>query len=208
MIHSSFVDIVSLAGKVAVEKAFPCIKIKWSFGRKPCAGLEKESGPGPLINSLAGMRPFLQRYGLSATEMGTLTCGAHGIAGSLNTKENSDIHDFQLATVSSGVEFIKKSKNQEWRLKHKNWYEDRSSSGSQKLGRFFTDLLFFPTTLRKVKDIGKVDESAELKQVERTLLGYNDASFNKAFGAVFAKMLLIGTQGTTLTPFSEGSATC
>ena len=208
MIHSLFVDIVSLAGKVAVEKAFPCIKIQWSFGRKPCTALEKESGPGPLINTLAGMRPFLQRYGLSATEMATLTCGAHGIAGSLNNKKDTGIHDFQLATVSTGVGFIRKSKNQAWRLKHNNWYEDHSSSVSPKLGRFFTDLLFFPTTLRRVKDVKTVDQSAELKQVEKTLLGYNDASFNQAFGAVVAKMLLIGTQGTPLTPFSEGSATC
>ena len=209
MIHFSFVDIVSLAGKVAVEKAFPCIKIKWSFGRKPCiTGKEQELGPSALINTLANMKPFLTRYGLSSTEMATLTCGAHGVAGSLNTKKNSDIHDFRFATVSSGVAFIRESITRVWRLKHKNWYEDSNSSGSPKPGRFFTDLLFLPTTLRKVKDIGNVDQSAELKQVEKTLLAYNDASFNKAFGDVFAKMLLIGTQGTTLTPFSGGSATC
>jgi hypothetical protein len=208
MIHSSFIDIVSLAGKVAVEKAFPCIKIKWSFGRKPCTtGKEQELGPSALINTLANMKPFLTRYGLTSTEMATLTCGAHGVARSLNTKKNSGIHDFQLATVSGGVKFIKESITRVWRLKHKNWYEDENASGSPKPGRFFTDLLFLPTTLRKIKDI-VVDESPELKQVEQTLLGYNDASFNKAFGDVFAKMLLIGTQGTPLTPFSEASATC
>jgi hypothetical protein len=91
------------------------------------------------------------------------------------------------------------------------------ASNPESLGRFFTDMLFFPTTLLKIKDAEKpkekfkiksIDQSAELKQVEQILLGHNEASFNKAFGDVFAKMLLIGTQGTTLTPFSEGSATC
>ena len=53
-----------------------------------------------------------------------------------------------------------------------------------------------------------VDRSSEIAGVEATLIRYTEASFNEAFGDVFAKMLLIGTQGTNLTPFSEGSATC
>jgi hypothetical protein len=114
MTHSLFVDIVSLAGKVAVEKAFPCIKIKWSFGRKPCTGNEKELGPSAFIETLAGMRPFLKRYGLSANEMATLTCGAHGIAGAVNTKKETGISNFKLATVSSGVDFISKIANIKW----------------------------------------------------------------------------------------------
>ena len=115
MIHSSFVDIVSLAGKVAVEKAFPCIKIKWSFGRKPCTGRESQGGPGPNIESLSQMRPFLRRYGLSAIEMATLTVGAHGVAGSVNTQSETGIASFRFARVSSGVEFIRSTINTQFR---------------------------------------------------------------------------------------------
>lgn len=42
-------DLISLAGKVAVELEFPCIRINWRGGRKPCsdnvAKKIKESGP-------------------------------------------------------------------------------------------------------------------------------------------------------------------
>ena len=122
MIHSSFVDIVSLAGKVAVEKAFPCLKIEWSYGRKPCTGKEKELGPNAFIETLSGMQPFLKRYGLSAIEMATLTCGAHGIAGALNREKTSNISDFYLARVSSGVNFIDKTANIKW-IREDDWYE-------------------------------------------------------------------------------------
>ena len=106
---------MSLAGKVAVEKAFPCIKIEWSYGRKPCTGNEEELGPSAFIETLAGMQPFLKRYGLTATEMATLTCGAHGVAGSMNHEKESDISDFTLARVSSGVRFIRQSANVIWK---------------------------------------------------------------------------------------------
>jgi hypothetical protein len=122
MIHSLFLDIVSLAGKVAVEKAFPCLKIEWSYGRKPCTGKEKELGPNAFIETLAGMQPFLKRYGLSAIEMATLTCGAHGIAGALNREKTSNISDFYLARVSSGVNFIDKTANIKW-IREDDWYE-------------------------------------------------------------------------------------
>ena len=78
-------------------------------------------------------------------------------------------------------------------------------------------MLFFPSTLRKIKDAEKfddehkitdIDESVVLKNIEKKLLSHDEESFNKAFGDVFAKMLLIGTQGTKLKPFSKGSYKC
>jgi hypothetical protein len=68
-------------------------------------------------------------------------------------------------------------------------------------------LLFFPSTLRQIAGAW-ADPSPELAATERTLLSYTESSFNKDFGTVFAKMLLIGTDAAKLTPFSEGSATC
>lgn len=91
------------------------------------------------------------------------------------------------------------------------------ASDPESLGRFFTDMLFFPTTLRKIKKAEKIDdehkithidESDALKTVEKKLLSYDNESFNKAFGKVFAKMLLIGTEGTKLYHFSDGSSKC
>ena len=91
------------------------------------------------------------------------------------------------------------------------------ASDPESLGRFFTDMLFFPTTLHEIKDaekfddehkITEIDDSEALKTVEKQLLSYDRKSFNKAFGKVFAKMLLIGTEGTKLNHFSDGSSKC
>ena len=107
---------MSLAGKVAFEKAFPCIKIKWSFGRPRCERAEIKGGPGPDINSLEKMKPFLNRYGLSTTEMGLLTVGGHGLANAVNTQRETGIPSFRFARVSSGVDFIKRTLNMQYQF--------------------------------------------------------------------------------------------
>ena len=208
--------------------------MKWSFGRNSCTANEIASGPGASIQSLAQMQPFLNRYGLNATEMAILTSGAHGVAGAANVVEESDVFSFLFATKSSGVDFIKKSIQADFQF-FGTWYENpcyyRTSSSQtynaipnirfgerfpdalsgNAIGRFPSDMLFFPTRLKELSFgetfFQKPDFSPAIVDAEKKLLSFNEASFNKAFGAVFAKMLLIGTSAQ-LTPFSDGSTTC
>ncbi len=68
---------MSLAGIVAVEKAFSCTKIKRSFAEtknaleiRPCIAMEP-----PKISSLKPVWPYLGENGISRTEMATLYKG-------------------------------------------------------------------------------------------------------------------------------------
>jgi len=69
---------VSLAGIVAVEKAFSCIKIKRSFAETKKA-FESKCTPLPIaptmIRSLKPVWPFLGENDISRTEMATLYKG-------------------------------------------------------------------------------------------------------------------------------------
>jgi hypothetical protein len=202
-------DIISLAGKVAIEAAYPCLTIKWSFGRPSCTQNEIESGPGPEINTLAKMRPFLKRYGLTLTEMATLTTGAHAVAGSRNTAATSGIFSFTFAKVTSGVDFIKKTVRAKQMIDFGTWFGNFAGSPTSTFpdltfGRFPSDMMFFPDTVAKTG--ATPDRSPEIAAVQSTFLAHTDATFNKAFGAVFAKMLEIGTSNLTL--LSPGAARC
>lgn len=201
--HIKNIDIVSLAGKVAVEKAFPCIQVKWSFGRNSCTAKEIEGGPGPEIRTLSQMQPFLNRYGLNSTEMAVLTSGAHGIAGAVNSREESKITSFTFAQTSSGVDFIKKTVTEPMFF-FGDWYGNFAPSTFKEktFGRFPSDMMFFPDTVAKAG--ATPDLSPEIANVQKTLLSLNDEGFNRAFGDVYAKMLLIGTS-LQLTPFSDGA---
>lgn len=77
------------------------------------------------------------------------------------------------------------------------------------LGRFPSDMLFFPTAQQNNVDPvpDDIDTSAEIAAVETTLTGLDEMSFNTQFGKVVAKMFKIGTS-SSLTPFSTGSTTC
>ena len=198
-------DIISLAGKVAYEKVNPCVQIQWSFGRKSCAANEIESGPGPLIDSLPKMTPFLTRYGLTSTEMATLTSGAHAIAGAENNQATSGITSFTFAKVTSGVDFIKKTVSEPMSF-FGTWYGNFGPTFPRgTFGRFPSDMLFFPDTVAKAG--GSPDRSSEIAAVQKTLLAHTQKTFNQAFGQVYSKMLLIGTSAN-LTAFSAGYATC
>jgi hypothetical protein len=202
-------DIISLAGKVAIEAAYPCLTIRWSFGRRSCTQNEIESGPGPEINTLAKMQPFLNRYGLTLTEMATLTTGAHAVARSKNTFATSGIASFTFAKITSGVDFIKKTVGAKQMINFGTWFGNFPGTPSSTFtdvtfGRFPSDMMFFPDTVAKTG--ATPDRSPAIAAVQKTLLAHTDATFNRAFGAVFAKMLEIGT--SNLTPLSTGAARC
>ena len=202
-------DIVSLAGKVAIEKAFPCIKIAWEFGRKSCIDMEQPTGPGPMISTLAELKPFTDRYGMTPTEMAILTNGAHGIANAINNQKTSGIFSFKFATKSNGTDFIKGCANNQWRF-FVDWFgtgEDVFSGSG--IGRFVSDMMFFPTTLKELANPKiPVDSSEQMASVEETLLGLTDLDFHKQFAAVYAKMLRLGTTKSNLKTFYLAKTTC
>ena len=54
---------ISFAGKVSLEVAYPCLRIPWKYGRDNCRETsELEIGPPGNISTLAALQPFLNRY--------------------------------------------------------------------------------------------------------------------------------------------------
>lgn len=216
-------DVISLAGKIAVEAAFPCIQVPWSFGRGVCTTAKTETAQGPsgAINSFAGYQPFLNRYNLTANEMGVLISGSHGIAGSQANVSDSGFGTFFFSSVTSGVGWIKRSIGG-WKLENSAagnlqfTGNDPHSSNNAIVGRMPSDMVFFPTTLQAIKSkapsntknsppFNSIVVDMAMKSVEKYLTSFTsqtEAVFNAEFVRVYAKMLSIGSS-QSLTPFVD-----
>ena len=101
IIHYSFLDYVSLAGIVAVEKAFSCIKIKRSFAEtiKPFGICFVPMMMPPPISSLRPVWPILNQNNISYAEQVILYKGVKlleqsGETGKVSNNDTSSINDF------------------------------------------------------------------------------------------------------------------
>jgi hypothetical protein len=227
-------DAVQLAGKAAIEMAFPCISIAWSFGRTVCDGREKEGGPGPLIMSLAALNPFLTRYSMTVNEMAVLVSGTHGIAQAQNIFQDTGINSFTEAFINSGIDWIRATvtKPTPWTFFFTWFGLDLASFPFDPnfnpahgdvpfitrgtLGRFNSDMMFFPAQIRRSVPVlftvpnATVDpaDNVPLQQVESKLNSYLTQSpsvWETDFINAYVKMVLLGTAGTPLTPlFASG----
>jgi hypothetical protein len=193
-----FGDVISMAGKVAIERAYPGIRIKWRPGRPAC-GFETEGAPGASIQTQKEMDPFLKRYGFSPREFAILLAGTHGLKDAVvhvNNGERPWIH-----SRSSGREFVLASLNQLW------WFNDKFKFDTAGITHLYTagsivrlpvDMLFFPTSVNKA--VGKpkwaISEPAYLpvEQSLRELVKGNETVFNNEFAIIYSKMLEIGVK--------------
>jgi hypothetical protein len=221
-------DAVQLAGKAALETAFPCIAIEWGYGRPVCDGREKEGGPGPLIRSSADLNPFLNRYGMTATEMAILLTGSHGVANGQNIFADTGINSFTMAFIDSGIDFIARTVNkpEPW-VFFFTWFGldlvsfpfdpnfdpahgDVPFITRGTLGRFNSDMMFFPSQVaRSIPVLFTIPNASTdaadvgpLSAIETRLRGYltkHPAHWEMDFVNVYNKMSRIGTAGYTIT---------
>lgn len=208
-INFPFGDVISFAGKVAVETAFPCIRIKWRYGRTPCTdSTEKEENPPGTLDSIAQLRSFLARYGLTDKEMAVLTAGAHGIATASADQQNSGFGNLNFGFVNSGKKWIESTLNLQWeavRASCTDFFQfvSKGSSPKKTVLRLPSDMVFFPRVIQKIGS-GNVDQSANGIQDYLEFFTKVDRSvFDNEFAAVYAKMLEIGAGGMSLHTFVE-----
>lgn len=202
-------DIVSLAGKVAVESAYPCLKIGWGFGRPSCqpTGREQNDGPVNTIKTVAEYKSFSDRYKFTTDQFAILTTGAHAVRGAVNRKVDTGIHDFRLANSTDPIGFIQRMLNPSFWVFKKSWFQ---GSFDLAFGRFISDFAFFPSTLRSISG-AFVDESTEAAKLEQMFKNFTTSAtgqsqFLQRFGKAYEKLLTLGTSG--LTAYSESSNTC
>jgi hypothetical protein len=209
-VNFTFGDVISLAGKVAIETAYPCVQIKWRFGRSECSSTnEEESGPPGTIDSLGKFEPFLNRYGLTAKEMAILTAGSHGLAKAAADVENSGFGTFDFGSVHSGKDWIFKTFENVWHGSNSSndKFQYETTIGNETFMRLSSDMVFFPSVVSKI-GTGYVDTSAQ--EIENSLKEFtqNDESvFNNEFAKVYSKMLEIGVSDEHLVDFIESENT-
>ena len=204
-VNFTFGDVISLAGKVAVETAYPCMQIKWRYGRTECSNVDEvASGPSGKINNLEQYQPFLNRYGLTAQEMAILTAGSHGLSAAAADVENSGFGTFDFSDVYSGQQWIINT------LKF-NWVQNTSSAGNLQYETYLandttfmrlpSDLVFFPSVTN--------DPSQDAIYIENQMTFYTHqdrSTFDQDFATVYSKMLEIGVNNDHLVDFIEPSS--
>ena len=207
-------DVISLAGKVAVETAFPCVQIRWGYGRSDC----KISRPGAIppgnLTKIAQLKPFLNRYGLTSNEMAVLIAGAHGIKNAKATSQNSGFGTQIFAAVNSGQNWIDLTFKLPWLANSAGFFANDPFPLSPPIMRMPIDMLFFPTVAKKSSSFNNNNVGAddpEARPVEEFLKtfvgdGVDRSNFDQEFARVYSKMLQIGVT-TKLTPFVESENT-
>jgi hypothetical protein len=187
-------DVVSMAGKVSIEMAFPCVRPAWRSGRRICnaEGITNSGPPGSLDTS-AKLQPFLNRYGLNAREMAVLTIGAHSI-------KNAEFVPWVFNGENSGPKFINATVNTAWIVNDELRPEELGHSyltvlpNDQVGARLSSDMMFFPKALGGLGD-ASVTVDNTFDGLEDNLKALSENAFDAEFEAVFSKMLEIGTQG-------------
>ena len=216
-IQFPFGDVISLAGKVAIEEALPCIRIKWRPGRPAC-GFEVEGGPSGGMTTFKQLTPFRKRYGLNATEFAILLAGTHGLKGAkLHTLP---LGELPWVSSNSGLEYIKNSFNCLWywfalmdrNIKRvpKDWQLETGGIThvyeAQSKIRLPVDMMFFPSKIASSvpissRSVTRVDD--EFERVEAYLKNIatsnSESEFNIEFAQVYEKMLEIGTDPKELS---------
>jgi Peroxidase len=206
----SFGDVISLAGKVAVETAYPCVNVRWRFGRSRCPTI---ANPGPFPDgssiTMNEIHPFLVQYGFTPQEMAILIAGAHGMAFAAATPENSGFGtetDTFFATINSGKDWIVRTMG--------HWNTMRSPDGlpqliSGNLMRLPIDLLFFPSVADQYGGpVGLCGDPAArpYEAFMRSFAHQDRTAFDQQFALVFSKMLEIGLNAAdVMIPFLDTS---
>ena len=198
-------DVISFAGKIAVESSIPGTIVAWEFGRSHCGRNASDAGQIPRgdLTSVDKLRPFLLRYNLSLEEMGILISGAHGLAGAKADPKNSGFGRENLqsvfASISSGTDWIRQTVGH-WSVQSSLAGKTQFSNGQ--LLRLPSDFIFFPSVAGSlVPNHGGSPIDMEAADVERKLRTINTEDFNRVFAATYSKMLRIGTNASQLTRY-------
>jgi hypothetical protein len=195
----SFGDIVSLAGKAALEVALPCIIIKWRPGRKDCEDRKEiEDGPDGKIDRLEQLRPFLTRYNLSVIEMAIVLAGSHGLQDA-RMKSNGNLP--MARKKNSGTLWIRETSGDGWTYFNQSVNPAFRGNGVVRLP---IDMLFFPSILHQASSEGGTPfphEDLEMRndyEDDVVALGMKtEKQFNERYAALMSRILDMGIGSTS-----------
>jgi hypothetical protein len=199
----SFGDVTAFAGKLAVEAAYPCVNVAFSFNREGCSGTNSNFSsfpPHPDTISIAQLQSVLDYTGISARDMAILTAGAHGINGS---QASASGWNGIFSTFSSGTEYIRQTLESVWSATTSGtnflFFTGGDFNPLSSIIRLQADMIFFPS---KVPSGSEKDTSSDAASIEQELAGFTTQDrivFDTEFARVFEKMIAIGGGSTLFT---------
>jgi hypothetical protein len=184
---------------MAIEKIYPCIRIKWRPGRGTC-GPEDASAPGASIQNFTDFLPFLTRYGFTQREFALLLAGTHGL--NLATIHTDIKNELPMARVNSVKQYIIDSLTATWQVvtdakpQTPMPFIYRGETTEGPVFRIPTDMIFYPSSIQRatgpktqvLTDNRMIPVETELRKIALQ----TDYQVQKEFGRVFAKMLEVG----------------
>ena len=206
--HYPMGDVFSLAGKVATELAYPCMKIAWGFGRSVCPNnlplaSDNRLPDGKAVET-AQVDPILDNYGLNPTEMTVLLAGAHGLAKAQTHIASSGFSDAPLSHgINSGMDWLERTFNQIWTIRKSAKGQDEFQDQKGIL-RMPIDLLWFPTVAKASGGVAD-RKSDPIEDNMRQFLTGNRNDFDMAYQSVYTKMLQIGVPAGSLVAFQDSN---
>ena len=202
-VNIPFGDVVSLAAKVVVEKAYPCIRIKWRPGRPTCDGKEVPNAPSANMQSLTDLAPFLKLYNFTQNEFALLMAGSHGLA--LAVLHTDKLNEHFFARINSPKRYIVDALNGAWSIIRPSSEKSgvsffyRSDTDLGRIVRLPVDMMFYKTSVARAKAASTVNSDIVsdgnfngTESYLRTVAAQTDFKVKQDFGKVLEKMLEIG----------------
>jgi hypothetical protein len=201
-------DIIAMAGKVALESVYPCVRVQFNYGRSFECKVENKALPPTTLDSMEGIEPFLSRYGFSIQEYSLLQCGLKGmqhmtIPGFTHHRYiyDTDIKEYIRASLEEQWEAVKDV--QGTNILHPLLYRAKIKEGW--IWRTPSDMMYFPTSIHQatgVKQITKRDlRFVPTERYLGNLLKLPDYQLQRMFSRVYSKWLKMGN--TASQSFSD-----
>jgi hypothetical protein len=215
-------DAIAFAGKIAVETAYPCVRIAFKFGRPSCGNRNpttrssirgaNPSAPDPTLASLSDISPFTLYLGMNQGDYAVLTIGAHAVMGARAHRGTSGV-DGNLSRGDKHTlkTYVDDTLKNVWQIVNSRGFGIRFVSNQ--VMRFVSDMVYFPDvrlstgglTKRKSKDKDKKKDkkdkgrktvfSIQEQFQRRAILTKLKGTNGGEFAKVFERMLTLSQGG-------------
>jgi hypothetical protein len=191
-------DIIAMAGKVALESAYPCVRVQFNYGRTFSCETETKRLPPTTIDSMGDLLPYLLRYGFTANEYAVLQAGLKGMQ---HMKiPGSTLRRYMYDTDIK--EYIRASLEEQWEAvqdpSHTVLYRAETKEGW--IWRTPSDMVFYPTSIHKAtgaKEFAKRDLLfVPTERYLRNLLKLSDYQLQRQFARMYSKWLKMGNDAS------------
>lgn len=195
-------DLITFAGKIALETSYPCLLIDWEYGRTACKiNTPNKSIHRPGMNDelLSKFEPLLSASGLSQKETAILVAGTHGLKEASSNPESKNRWNFTM--VNSGKQWIQDTFKKDWSFNTDLSQYINGSDPKKDISRLKSDMIYFPSL--QLTDRQVDNNARDIERKFQQFASQDESVFNEAFKKAFQKLLRVGFAQSSLTPYVE-----